>query len=78
MEEMLARFAVCRLKKARLEVNVTQLPAIGLYTRFGFHRDQEKFGHHGRGEAVQQMVMERELPVWPCGLGRPKPGRSAQ
>jgi predicted GNAT family acetyltransferase len=51
------------LKKARLDVNVSQLAAIRVYTRFGFRETGRKPATTGAGEAVEQLMMERELPV---------------
>lgn len=64
MEEMLRVLsAVPHLKKARLDVNVSQLAAIGLYRRFGFRESGKKPAMTGAGEPVEQWVMERQLPV---------------
>ena len=51
------------LRRARLGVNATQLAAIQLYRRFGFSETGMEPATTGAGQAVQQMVMERELPV---------------
>jgi ribosomal protein S18 acetylase RimI-like enzyme len=64
MEEMLRVLSdIPTLKKARLDVNVGQLVAIRLYRRFGFREIGRKPATTGAGEAVEQLVMERELPV---------------
>ena len=64
MEEMLRVLsAVPNLKKARLDVNVSQLAAIRLYKRFGFRESGKKPAVTGAGQPVEQLVMERQLPV---------------
>jgi ribosomal protein S18 acetylase RimI-like enzyme len=64
MEEMLRVLSdVPTLKKARLDVNVSQLAAIRVYSRFGFCRIGRKPATTGAGKAVEQLVMERTLPV---------------
>jgi ribosomal protein S18 acetylase RimI-like enzyme len=64
MEEMLRVLsAVPKLTKARLDVNVSQLAAIRVYRRFGFRETGRRPATTGAGEAVEQLVMERELPV---------------
>lgn len=64
MEEMLRVLsAVPNLKKARLDVNVSQLAAIRLYRRFGFRESGRKPAMTGAGEPVEQLIMERRLPV---------------
>ena len=64
MEEMLRVLSdVPMLKKARLDVNVSQLAAICLYRRFGFRETGRKPAVTGAGEAVEQLVMERHLPA---------------
>jgi predicted GNAT family acetyltransferase len=64
MEEMLRVLSgVAMLNKARLDVNVSQLAAIHVYTRLGFCEIGRKPATTGAGEAVEQLVMERELPV---------------
>jgi ribosomal protein S18 acetylase RimI-like enzyme len=51
------------LQEARLSVNVTQLAAIQLYKRFGFREIGVEPSATGVGQAVQQLVMQRKLPV---------------
>lgn len=51
------------LKKARLDVNVTQRAAIQVYRRLGFRETGRKPATTGAGLAVEQLVMERELPA---------------
>jgi len=51
------------LRKARLDVNVSQLAAMHLYERFGFRETGRKPATTGAGQAVEQVAMERELPV---------------
>jgi ribosomal protein S18 acetylase RimI-like enzyme len=51
------------LRKAQLRVNVTQLAAIQLYRRFGFREIGVEPSTTGAGQAVQQLVMQRNLPV---------------
>lgn len=51
------------LRKARLDVNVSQVAAIRVYKRFGFSETGRKPAMTGAGEAVEQLVMERQLPV---------------
>lgn len=64
MEEILRVLsAVPRLRKARLDVNVSQVAAIRVYQRCGFREIGRKPATTGAGEAVEQLVMERELPV---------------
>jgi ribosomal protein S18 acetylase RimI-like enzyme len=57
------------LKKVRLSVNITQHAAIELYRRFGFLEIAREPSTTGAGQAVQQLVMERELPVPMTGTG---------
>ncbi len=59
MLETLARTG--RFRKAHLSVNVSQLPAIRLYEKFGFREVGREPGTTGAGQAVEQIVMEREL-----------------
>jgi len=64
MQEMLRVLsAKPALKKVRLSVNVTQHAAIKLYRRFGFLEIAREPSTTGAGQAVQLMVMERELPL---------------
>jgi ribosomal protein S18 acetylase RimI-like enzyme len=64
MDEMLRVLSdVPTLRTARLDVNVSQLAAIRVYKRFGFRETGRKPATTGAGEAVEQLVMERELPV---------------
>ena len=64
MREMLRVLsAVPRFRRAPLDVNVTQTAAIGLYGRFGFREIGKKPARTGAGEAVQQLIMERDLPA---------------
>jgi ribosomal protein S18 acetylase RimI-like enzyme len=64
MEEILRLLSnMPALKKARLRVNVTQLPAINLYRRFGFLEIALEPSTTGTGQVVQQMLMERDLPA---------------
>jgi len=64
MEEMLRVLSdVPALRKARLQVDVTQLAAIRVYRRFGFLEIGLEPSTTGAGEAVDQLVMERDLPV---------------
>lgn len=51
------------LKKAELRVNATQRPAIQLYKRFGFRQTGSQPSTTGAGQVVQQIMMERDLPV---------------
>lgn len=51
------------LKKARLDVNVSQAAAIRLYEQFGFRETGRKPATTGAGQAVEQVAMERDLPV---------------
>lgn len=68
MEEMLRVLSdVPRLRKARLDVNVSQLAAIRVYQRCGFREIGKKPATTGAGEAVEQLVMERDLPVQTSG-----------
>jgi predicted GNAT family acetyltransferase len=62
MAEMLRVLSeVPRLKKARLDVNVSQLAAIHVYGRFGFRETGRKPATTGAGETVEQLVMELQL-----------------
>jgi ribosomal protein S18 acetylase RimI-like enzyme len=64
MEEILRVLsAVPRLRKARLDVNVSQVAAIRVYQRCGFREIGRKPATTGAGEAVKQLVMERDLPA---------------
>jgi predicted GNAT family acetyltransferase len=64
LEEMLRVLsAVPNLKKARLDVNVSQMAAIRLYKRFGFRESGKTPAVTGAGQPVEQLVMERQLPV---------------
>lgn len=63
MQEILQVLSsVPALKKAQLRVNITQLPAIQLYRRFGFREIGVEPATTGAGQAVHQLVMQRELP----------------
>lgn len=62
MEEMLRVLsATSRFKKVQLAVNVNQLPALGLYRRFGFREVRRQPSETGAGETVEQILMEREV-----------------
>ncbi len=50
------------LKRANLAVNKAQLPAIGLYERFGFQCVGTERAQMGDGSLAEEMVMERPLP----------------
>ncbi len=50
------------LKMATLAVNKQQLPAVGLYRKFGFQATRTEPAQTGNGELVEEMVMERPLP----------------
>lgn len=64
MEEMLRVLSeVPSLKKATLNVNVSQLAAIRLYKRFGFLETGTQPSTTGAGETVEQVIMERALPA---------------
>jgi len=63
MQEMLRLLSRAPgLRKAKLAVNETQLGAIQLYRRFGFVETGVEPATTGAGQAVQQLMMERELP----------------
>jgi ribosomal protein S18 acetylase RimI-like enzyme len=49
------------LKRARLSVNVSQLPAADLYRRFGFREIGREPSRTGAGQPVEQIVMELPL-----------------
>ena len=62
MEEILKLLsAKPALKAARLAVNVTQLPALKLYNRFGFLEIRREAAETGDGQPVEQIIMERKL-----------------
>ncbi len=62
MEEMLAVLSrKPRLKLARLAVNVTQLPALKLYKRFGFYEIGREDAETGEAKPVEQVLMEKNL-----------------
>lgn len=70
MEAMLRLLStVPTLKQAQLCVNVTQIPAIQLYKRFGFVETGQEPAMTGAGHAVQQLVMQRALPIEDSGQG---------
>lgn len=50
------------LKKAKLRVNRDQLPAVGLYKKFGFKEVGTEPHKMGDGKLVDVLVMERSLP----------------
>ncbi len=50
------------LKKAVLAVNKAQLPAMGLYEKFGFQIVGMEPGVSGEGKPVEELLMERPLP----------------
>jgi ribosomal protein S18 acetylase RimI-like enzyme len=63
MEAILRRLSEARsLVAAKLSVNTTQLAAIQLYRRFGFRETGVEPSTTGDGQAVQQLVMQRDLP----------------
>jgi ribosomal protein S18 acetylase RimI-like enzyme len=64
MEEMLRMLSeIPALRRAKLHVNVTQFEALGLYRRFGFAEKGTRPATTGAGEAVEQIIMERDLPA---------------
>ncbi len=50
------------LRRASLAVNKLQLPAIGLYKKFGFQCAGIETAQMGNGTIAEEMVMERPLP----------------
>ena len=52
-----------RFKRAELAVNANQLAAASLYKKFGFKEIAQQPATTGAGETVEQVVMERPLPV---------------
>lgn len=66
MQEMLRVLSESpALTKAQLVVNVSQLQAIQLYTRAGFRAAGRQPATTGAGEAVEQVIMERQLGPLP-------------
>lgn len=62
MTAMLERLSQTgRFRSARLSVHVGQRPAIRLYEKFGFREVGREPGTTGAGQAVEQIVMERDL-----------------
>ncbi len=51
------------LRKVRLAVNITQIAAVNLYRAFGFQDIGRKPSMTGAGHTVEQLEMERPLPM---------------